>query len=202
MRLARFTIPVALVALCAFQPVTFAQMDAKAEAGKHFDRGFALAQQGMYAEAVVEFNRAYELSPHFAVLYNLGQAYSALGQPVYAVQALGRYLSEGGKEIPTQRRKQVESAIVREERHIAEVTLRSEIIGAVIQVDGIEVGKSPLPAAVRLTCSPHPLQGIGRGSRNWSCLAKIGARLTFDSSHSRRQRQRRRLRRARRLRCR
>jgi len=37
-------------------------MDAKAEAGKHFDRGFALAKQGVYAEAVVEFNRAYELS--------------------------------------------------------------------------------------------------------------------------------------------
>ena len=73
MRLATFTIPVVLVALCAFQPATSAQTKTKAEARKHFDHGLALAKQGVYAEAVVEFNRAYELSPHFAVLYNLGQ---------------------------------------------------------------------------------------------------------------------------------
>ena len=167
MRLARFTIPMALVALFAFQPLTFAQADAKAEARKHFDRGLVLAKQGVYAEAVTEFNRAYELSPHFAVLYNLGQAYGALGQPVYAVQALGRYLSEGGKEVPAQRRNQVEADIAREERHIAEVTVRSEIAGAVIQVDGIEVGRSPMPTPVRVNAGVHVFSASAPGYRPW-----------------------------------
>ena len=167
MTLVRFTGPIVLFILCLLPPLAFAQTDAKVEARLHFDRGLALTKQGGYAEAVTEFNRAYELSPHFAVLYNLGQAYSLLGQPVYAVQALGRYLSEGGKEVPAQRRKQVEADMAREERHISAVTLRSEIVGAVIQVDGIEVGRSPMPTPVRVNAGVHVFSAFAPGYRPW-----------------------------------
>jgi len=167
MTLAKCTRSIVLFVLCSFPSVAFAQTDAKAEAGKHFDRGFALAKRGGYAEAVVEFNQAYALSPHFAVLYNLGQAYGALGQPVYAVQALRRYLSEGSNQVPAQRRNQVEADIARQERQIATVTVRSDVAGAVISVDGIEVGRSPLPEAVRVNAGVHVLSASAPGYRPW-----------------------------------
>jgi predicted Zn-dependent protease len=73
--------------------------NARAEAKKHFDRAVELNEDGQVAEAVIELKRCYELSPHHTVLYNLGQAYITLAQPVEAVTALQRYLDEGGKDI-------------------------------------------------------------------------------------------------------
>ena len=167
MRLATFIVPMALVALCASPSMTFAQTGAKAEARKHFDRGLAQAKQGSYAGAIVEFNRAYEISPHFAVLYNLGQAYAALGQPVYAVQALKRYLNEGGNQVPAKRRNEVEADIARQDRQIASVTVRSQLAGAVIKVDGLDIGISPLPKAVRVNAGAHVFSASAPGYRPW-----------------------------------
>lgn len=93
-----------------------ADPDPRAEARVAFTRGYALAEAGRYAEAIAHFTRAYELSPHFAVLYNLGQAYAAAGQPGPAVDALKRYLAEGGPQIPPARRTQVETEILEQER--------------------------------------------------------------------------------------
>jgi PEGA domain len=163
----RPTQAIILFALCSCSAVAFAQSNPQAEARKHFDQGLALAEKKAYAEAVTEFSRAYELSPHFAVLFNLGEAYVALGQPVYAVQALGRYLSEGAKEIPAKRRKQVQAEIVRQERLIAAVTFRSQIVGAVIRVDGSEVGRSPMSTAVQVSAGMHVLSAFAPGYRPW-----------------------------------
>jgi hypothetical protein len=153
--------------LCASPPVALAQSSSQAEARKHFDRGFALTEQRAYAEAVEEFNHAYALSPHFAVLFNLGQCYIALGQPVYAVQALERYLSEGGKDVPAKWRNQVEADIARQETLIAAVTFHSDTPGAVIKVDGAEIESSPMPAPVRLGAGVHVFSASAPGYEPW-----------------------------------
>src|SRR5689334_19745800 len=57
----------------------------------HFERGYALAQQGAFEPAVAEFELAYAASPHFSVLFNLGQAYGASGRAVQAERTLLRY---------------------------------------------------------------------------------------------------------------
>lgn len=165
MRAAKIMIPLALVVLHALERATFAQTDAKTEAAAHFDRGLALAEQGSYQEAIPEFNRAYELSPHFAVLYNLGQTYVALQESVYAVQALRRYLSEGAAQVPASRRTQVEATIAREERNIATVTFHSNIGGAVIVIDGVEVGRSPMTEGVQVKAGPRVVSASAPGYR-------------------------------------
>ena len=105
-----------------FSTAAGAQVNPRAMARKHFDRGIDLAHAGRYAEAIVEFDEAYQLSPHFAVLFNLGQAYAASGQPSQASRALRRYLVEGGAQIPADRRKQVEREIARQEQRTARET--------------------------------------------------------------------------------
>ena len=47
--------------------------DRKGSARAHFERGIQLADSGALDLAVREFKRAYQLEPHYAVLFNLGQ---------------------------------------------------------------------------------------------------------------------------------
>lgn len=153
-----------------------AQPEAKKEARAHFERGLALAKGEAYAEAVVEFNRAYQLSPNYAVLFNLGQAYVGMGQSVYAVETLTRYLSEGGKEVPSARRKQVEADIAQQERRIATVAIQTSQAGAVIRIDGIEVGKSPMLAPVRVNAGAHVFAASLAGYRAWEQRFELAGR--------------------------
>lgn len=128
---------------------------AKDGARLHFSRGIELFDEGSYREAVIEFKRAYEIQPHYAVLYNLGQVYVALASAVEAVDALERYLVEGGSAIPGPRRVQTEEQIARQKTRIALLTLEVEPAGALISIDGEEVGQSPLRAPLRLGIGTH-----------------------------------------------
>jgi hypothetical protein len=134
-----------------------AETDRKTEARQHFDRGAALAQQKDYDGAVTELKRAYELDPDSAVLFDLGQAHAAAGQPVQAVDALGRYLTDGNAQISDERRRQIEAEIVQQEARIATVTVKADLSGVVIRVDGSEIGRTPLAAPIRLGAGVHSL---------------------------------------------
>jgi hypothetical protein len=129
--------------------------NARAEAKKHFDRATELNEDGQVAEAVIELKRCYELSPHHTVLYNLGQAYITLAKPVEAVEALQRYLDEGGKDIRPARRTEVEREIARQKTRIATLEIRGLPDGAMVTIDGDEVGTAPLSAPVRVGVGKH-----------------------------------------------
>jgi tetratricopeptide (TPR) repeat protein len=90
------------------------QTEERALARGHFSRGLELAQTGSYEAALAEFKLAYQLSPHFSVLYNIGQAELALERPALAVETLRRYLVEGGEQIEPARRAEVTSTIATE----------------------------------------------------------------------------------------
>ncbi len=85
--------------------------DPRGDARTHYAKGLELAGQHGYEEALREFNAAYEISPQFAVLFNIGQAHIALGHTAEAIDALTRYLRDGGDRISPGRRAQVERQI-------------------------------------------------------------------------------------------
>ena len=149
------------VAAWMFSSAAGAQVDPRAMARKHFDRGLHLAQAGRYSEAIVEFDQAYQLSPHFAVLFNLGQAYGASGQPSQASRTLRRYLVEGGAQIPADRRKQVEEEIARQEQRVA----REKANPAATTPPAM--APAPLPAlapAAPPPSTPPPVSGLAAPS--------------------------------------
>ena len=61
--------------------------DPKVEAKAHFRRGIEAYEAHRLSEAAAEFRMAYELSPAYKVLYNIGQVSAALGDAVAAVNA-------------------------------------------------------------------------------------------------------------------
>lgn len=122
----------------------------KEEARKHFDRAVELVDDGQLEEALIEFQRSYDLTQHFAVLYNIGQVLVSLAKPVEAVDAYERYLVEGGKQVRAARRAEVEEEITRQKARIATLEIRGLPEGAVVRVDDKEIGTAPIAAPVRV----------------------------------------------------
>ncbi|HVY36910.1 MAG TPA: PEGA domain-containing protein [Polyangia bacterium] len=138
---------------------------AKAEARAHFERGVQLGRDGDYRQAAAAFQRAYELSPHYAVLYNLAEAQVALGQPVEAIDTFQRYLLEGGANVPADRRAEVQASIKQQQARVSMLTVETNVAGASIVVDGVLVGRSPLAGPVRVARGKHQVTATLDGYR-------------------------------------
>jgi tetratricopeptide (TPR) repeat protein len=143
-----------LAALGALTPA-HAQEDPRTAAKRHYEQGIALTNAADYAGALEQFRQAYAKSPNYAVLYNIGQAEAVLGHLLEAVAALSRYLRDGGAEIPEARREEVKTQIAALEARLAEVTLTTEHTGAVVRVDGRDIGQTPLYEPIRLAPGRH-----------------------------------------------
>lgn len=134
--------------------------DARTAAHEHFDKGMAASNDQRFAEAVREFEQAYELWPDFRVLYNIGKVRATLGRSAEAVAAFEAYLEKGGTELPEERKQEVREAIAAQLAHVGTVEVRVSVPGAEVRVDGRLVGRSPLDAPVRLTEGKHTVEAI------------------------------------------
>src|SRR5580765_8360612 len=65
------------------------------EADRHFKAGVALYKEQKPAEALAEFERAYEIAPAPIVLYNIAACHRDLSHYGEAVKFYNRFLEEG-----------------------------------------------------------------------------------------------------------
>lgn len=142
----------ALLAVCV--PARAQAPDVGTLARRHFDRGLAYTDEGEIAAAAREFEQAYALRPHPAVLFNLGSAYSALGKSVEAVRVLTQYLSSSTDLTPP-RRDRVEKLIRANEARIGSVELALSPQNSRVIVDGGAPLDGPFTAPVRLSEGTH-----------------------------------------------
>jgi hypothetical protein len=136
-----------------------AQENPREAARWHYARGLKLAGENGYEAALQEFTRAYELSPQFAVLYNIAQCQVALGRPWEAVATLTRYLREGEDHVPPDRRQLVTAQLAE---------LRSRLSGT---APGGDRALDPRQAAHEHYL--HGLELVGRNSYR-AALAELG----------------------------
>jgi hypothetical protein len=142
-----------------------AEEEPKGLAREHYARGVALANAGAYDQALAEFNRAYELIPHYAVLYNVGQAYLELGRTVKAVESLEQYLRLGAANVLPERRKEVEAVLAEISAELAAVQVTVDEEGARVSVDGEPVGRAPLSSPLRVSAGPHTVAAVSASGR-------------------------------------
>jgi hypothetical protein len=135
----------------------------KNEAADHYKKGVALFKEGDFASALAEFKAAYTAMPGFEVLYNIGLTERRLFKYGQAVKTLNRYLAEGGKKVPADRRDSVESELSQIRALTSTVTVKVEGAPAKVFVDGEEVGESPLPEAVLLGPGRHVIRATRDG---------------------------------------
>ncbi len=147
----------------SLRSVAHAQASAPAatEAGKHFQRGVTMYNEADYRAALVEFRRAYEITPNAAVLYNIGQTYYQLQNYAAALVALGRYLTEAGPTAP--HRREVEQTIDTLQTRVGKVAISTSSPGADITVDDELVGKTPLDEPVLVSIGRRKITALRAG---------------------------------------
>jgi tetratricopeptide (TPR) repeat protein len=107
----------------------------------HFDRGVTLYGETDYPGALVEFKRAYALSPNSAVLYNIGEAQYQIQDYASALVTFTRYLVEvppGGPH-----RGEVENNVEVLRTRVGHLTIVTVAPGADVSVDDRPAGKTP-----------------------------------------------------------
>ena len=133
----------ALPARAAPEPASASDRAAK-NASERFQRGVALYREGSFDAALAEFERAYDMSPNYRVLYNIGQVQVQREDYVEAVVAFRRYLDEGAAELTSQRHSEVDEEISRLQGRIATLRVECNVDGAELVIDGASVGTLPM----------------------------------------------------------
>lgn len=110
------------------------------EADRHFKSGVALFKEGKYAEALAEFERAYEIAPHPLVLYNIAGCHRELSRYGEAVKYYERFLDEGKGQVPAARLTAAQAELDSILARIARVTVTVSAEGATLFVDGNQLG--------------------------------------------------------------
>ncbi|MBN1610440.1 MAG: PEGA domain-containing protein [Polyangiaceae bacterium] len=146
------------------------------EASDRYMRGLELYGQGEYLLALIEFERAYELIPNYKVLYNIGQVRIQLTRYSKAREALESYLEQGGDQISSERRQQVQADL----EMLAERTARLRIVttqpGARISMDGVAVGTSPLSEPLLVNAGEHNVEVRKSGFETWTGRVTLAGR--------------------------
>jgi tetratricopeptide (TPR) repeat protein len=116
------------------------------EASKHFQRAVSLYNEADYRAALVEFRRAYSLSPNAAVLYNVGEAEYQLQDYAGALVTFERYLTESSPlEV---HRTEVESNVEVLRARVGHLTITTTPPGADVTVDDQAIGKTPFDKSI------------------------------------------------------
>jgi len=176
----------ALLACCLLAPgVSLGQGGASSKADKliadeHFSRGQELFAQGQYTRAAEEFERAYEIHPHQAVLANIAMCYDKAGKLAQAVVAYRRYLAD---PVDAGKNAKMQTRLLELEEMVGELDIECAAAGCRVVVDGVERG--PAPVSVVVLPGSHPIEAYvgdekigvanGRVGRGEVARVEIGA---------------------------
>jgi tetratricopeptide (TPR) repeat protein len=150
------------IALCESSGPT--DSDAALErARKHFKIGVDFYRERNFRAALIEFQRAYKSSPHYKLLYNLGQTSLELREDAAAIDYFSRYLQEGRSELEPERRQEVELDLERLRARIATLSVRCNQDGAEIYLDEALIGTSPLREPLKVSVGRRKLVAVKHG---------------------------------------
>lgn len=143
-----------------------ADVDAKTSK-KHFEQGVKYFKKEWYSRALESFKKSYELRPHWALHYNMGLCYEKLELYAKARRELDAYLTKGREKVPPARKEAILKKLDRLDMMIGELTVDVGVEGAVVSVDGEEVGTTPLDAPVPLDQGEHRIEVSKEGYESW-----------------------------------
>jgi hypothetical protein len=133
----------------------------KAEAARRFERGLKLFNAGDNAGALAEFKRIYEILPNPVVLYNIGLVYAAMARPVDAVDALEPAIQSGA--LSTTDLEHAQQTLADQKARVARLNVTTTPDGARIEIDGVQVAKTPLSGPIRIAEGNHIVGAVAEG---------------------------------------
>ena len=174
----RFRLAPPLLALALnVLPAGAAAQDNTVEARAHFQRGVGNFDARRYLPALEEFQRAFALRPHPAILINIANCYVQLRRYPEAVIHFERYLAEAADISPAQRR-EAEAALEEARTHVGELLFDIQPPGALVRVDGRDVGRTPFSRPFVVPAGQHRVEAVAQGMAPLSRVVEVEGGMT------------------------
>ena len=132
-----------------------------------------LARSGSYAEAITLFEKAYDLTGDSMILYNIGQVAARMGDLPKAKEYLERFLKVEKRPADLQRGREALAEVLA--RWPGWLRVTSPTQGALVEVDGKPVGRTPLKQPIELSPGTHALKVIAPGKRVFERQVEVAA---------------------------
>jgi tetratricopeptide (TPR) repeat protein len=133
------------------------------EAKSHYRRARELYEENNFRGALVEMQRAHDLSGNAALLFDLGQIQYQLQDYPSALNSFTRYLASNKGDIQPARVAEVQKDIERLKGRIGSLRITSNKRGAQILVDDVVVGTAPLSEPVLVGAGRHKIVATADG---------------------------------------
>jgi len=143
------------------------------EADRHFKSGVALFKETKYAEALAEFERAYEIAPHPLVLYNIAGCHRLMSHYAEAVAHYKRFLADGKGVVAAERLASAQSELDTILALVARVTVTVVPADASLIVDGVTLDSPDMPLI--LPPGEHRLTARSPGRRDAERTVRIAS---------------------------
>lgn len=128
-----------------------------AEGRARFAKGVSLFREKAFSAALVEFNAAYAAAPSFRIQYNIAQTCNELHDYACAYKAFGKFLADGGKDVPKDQQKTADTELKRLKGLVSSVYITVNVEGAEVALDDVKVGTSPLAEPVLASSGRHTI---------------------------------------------
>jgi hypothetical protein len=135
-------------------------MTARAEAKARFTRGKQLVEEKDLPAALVEFQRAYTLVPSPITQLNIAFVYVQMRRPVEAADALDAAL--GSPDLPAAYAATARATLADQQARIGRIEVTTSL-PATLELDGVEIGRTPLAEPLRVGEGLHTLAAMAAG---------------------------------------
>jgi tetratricopeptide (TPR) repeat protein len=136
-------------------PAADGQQQAREQARQLLQEGNRQLDQGLYLDALKTFRRAYDVFPSPKLHYNIAQTYNELGRPLEALHHYEEFVRAVKRAESEKQWTQANERIFKLQGAVATVQLQCNVVDAVVTIDGREVGRTPITAALRYLPGPH-----------------------------------------------
>jgi hypothetical protein len=122
--------------------------EALADAKRFYDEGVKAADASQWETAREQFLSSWRIRQHWKIAANLGRAEMKLNRYRDAAEHLTFFLREAPPEVPAEDRKATQQMLDKAKAKVGALTIRVNLPGAEVVVDGQVVGNAPLPGPV------------------------------------------------------
>ena len=131
--------------------------DARAQAQKHFEQGFALGSANQWEAALSEFLTSRAIFPTESATRNAAITLRRLGRNAQALELYTALLREFSPLDPAEA-KTIQSEMSVTELRVGWLEIRANDVAIRVAIDGVQYGVTPIAEAIRLDDGPHTLR--------------------------------------------
>ncbi len=147
-------------------------------ARKAWDSAKELYEAQDFQGALVEFQRAYDLSKNPRVLFNIGVCEKNLRRYVRAIARWNQQLAESAGKLTTTEEQEIKDAIAALQQFVSSIQITSNEAGATILVDGEEAGTTPLAGPLPIDVGRHTVKLRKDGFQEQQVLVNVASGKT------------------------